>query len=210
MEKPQKPQILADLGRATARRTASVFSSQRTQRGGAEGGPCVRARRTSGPGACRGVRAHGLARRVQEMQEIQEIQERGERRFARRLTPPTTLQEMQEIQEIQERGERRFARRLTPPWLTTALQEIQERPCGAMGGSFRENGDARNGGRRARSAAKPQSDRWSPKWFAPYRYKKDVGCGAKPLPESQASKLPNFQAPNFRLFVILSGFLGRS
>ena len=31
----------------------------------------------------------------------------------------------------------------------------------------RENDKARNGGRRSRSAAKPQSDRWSPKRFAP-------------------------------------------
>ena len=56
------------------------------------------------------------------------------------------------------------ANQLGAPW---SAKEIQERPCGAMGGSFRENGEARNGGRRARSAAKPQSDRWSPKRFAP-------------------------------------------
>ena len=32
---------------------------------------------------------------------------------------------------------------------------------------FRKDHKARNGGRRSRSAAKPQSDRWSPKRFAP-------------------------------------------
>ena len=35
------------------------------------------------------------------------------------------------------------------------------------GWSSRKNDKARNGGRQARSAAKPQSDRWSPKRFAP-------------------------------------------
>ena len=57
-----------------------------------------------------------------------------------------------------------------------------ETPLRGDGWRFREGDKARNGGRRSRSAAKPLSDRWSPKRFAPtlasLRFKKRVWRGA--------------------------------
>ena len=81
---------------------------------------------------------------------------------------------------------------------------------------------ARNGGRRSRSAAKPQSDRWSPKRFAPplaslrSQFSPDSiglegekeGRGAKHLQENQASKLPSVLSsfPKEELFGESFGF----
>ena len=93
--------------------------------GAAEGGPCVRARRTSGPGACRGMAGfarHALGRGADApMDRAGDAGDSGD--TGARLTPPrryrrcrrfrryrsaadaaTALQEMQEIQEIQEGG----------------------------------------------------------------------------------------------------------
>ena len=53
-------------------------------------------------------------------------------------------------------------------WQRAKFSTPTERPCGATGEVPGERDTARNGGRRARSAAEPQSDRWSPKRFAPH------------------------------------------
>ena len=54
------------------------------------------------------------------------------------------------------------------PWTVLKTENGNQKVLFRVDGwSSRKNDKARNGGRRARSAAKPQSDRWSPKRFAP-------------------------------------------
>ena len=81
------------------------------------------------------------------------------------LPPDTTV-----FHEDTRGGLRRSGERRTENGACRREAPNLPRPRNAPAGrrvEARENDKARNGGRRSRSAAKPQSDRWSPKRFAP-------------------------------------------